>query len=111
MEETKKNKPNWFRIIMIILFVSYISLYVLNTTGYYNGSIKRKVEFTNEQIRLFESDVEAGKEVDINDYLKDKNKNYVNGASRLGYNVSASIDKLLNKGIKKFVKLLNKLLS
>lgn len=111
MEENKKKHPNWFKIIMILLFISYLSLYILNITGYYNGSIRRKVEFTSEQIELFEKDIKDGKEVDINDYLKDQNKNYVNGASRLGYNISTNVDKLLNKGIKEFVKVLNKLLS
>lgn len=109
--EEKKKKTNWFKIIMIILFIAYISLYTLNVTGYYDGSIRRKVELTDEQIALFENDIKDGKEIDVNNYLKNQNYDYTNGASRLGYTISTSVDKVLNKGIKEFVKVLNKLLS
>jgi len=107
----KKKKINYFKIILILLFITYISLYALNVSGYYDGSIRRKVEFTNNQIKEFESDIANGETVDIKDYLKDQNKDYTNGASRLGYQISKNVDSFLNKGIKDFFRLLTKFLS
>ncbi len=107
----KKKKPNYFKIILILLFIAYISLYTLNVSGYYEGSIRKKVEFTNTQIEEFESDIKKGEAVDIKDYLKDQNKDYTNTASRLGYQISKNVDSFLNRGIKDFFKLLTKFLS
>lgn len=107
----KKKKINYFKIILILLFIIYISLYTLNVSGYYDGSIKKKVEFTSEQIKEFESDIENGEPVDVKDYLKGQNKDYTNGASRLGYQVSKNIDNFLNRGIKNFFKLVMKFLT
>jgi len=107
----KKKKINWFKIIMMLLFITYISLYVLNVSGYYDGNMRRKVEFTESQIAEFEKDIAEGKNVEIKDYMKDKNRDYTNGVSRVGYTLSSKINKVFNKGIKEFVKILSKLLS
>ena len=105
----KKKKTNWFKIIITTLFIAYISLYILNITGYYDGSVRRKVEFTSMQIEKFENDVKNGVNVDIEDYLKEQNKNYTNNASRLGYTISSNVDKFLNEGIKGVIKVLSKI--
>ncbi len=107
----QKKKTNWFKIIMIILFVGYISLYVLNLSGYYDGNIRRKVAFTDAQIAAFEQDIKNGKTVDTKDYLKDQNKDYTNNVSKLGYSLSKGIDSFLNKGIKNIIGILGKILS
>lgn len=107
----KKKKTNWFKIILIALFVIYMSLYSLNASGYYDGSMRRKVEFTEEQIKEFEQDIADGKNVEIKDYLKDQNRDYTNGVSRIGYSISTKVNTFFNKGIKEFVKILSKLLS
>ncbi len=107
----EKKKINWFKVVIIFLFIIYISLFALNLTGYYDGSIRRKVEFTSKQIAQFEKDIEDGKNIDLNDYLEDQNKNYTNNASKLGYTISSNVDKFLNTGIKEILKILGKLLS
>lgn len=107
----KKKKTNWFKIALLGLFIIYISLYALNVTGYYDGAMRRKVEFTNSQIQQFESDIEKGEIVDLNDYLKEQNKDYTNTVSRFGYAFSKNVDDFLNKGIKDVIKFLGKLLS
>ncbi len=105
----QKKKMNWLQVVLIILFITYMALYVLNETGYYDGSIRRKVEFTEEQIQEFEKDVENGKKIDMNKYLKGQTKNYTNVTSKIGYELSTSIEKLLNEGIKDIIKVLSKL--
>lgn len=108
--ETKK-KTNWFKIVIGFLFIAYISLYILNLSGYYDGSIRRKVEFTEEQILEFEEDIANGEIVDLKEYLDSRNKDYTNGASRLGYEISKNVDSFLNRGIKDILDLIGKLLS
>ena len=98
----KKKKLNWFKITLIFLFIIYISLYALNATGYYDGNIRRKVEFTESQIKEFEEDIANGKVVDIESYLEDQNKDYTNNASKLGYTLSKNVDDFLNKASKMY---------
>lgn len=106
-----KKKTNWFKYIICGFFIMYIALYILNITGYYDGSIRRKVSFTSEQIEQFEKDVENGETIDINDYLKNQNKNYTNGFSKLGYSISSGVEKFLNEGIKGVISVLGKFFS
>ena len=47
----KKKKRNWFKITIIALFIAYISLYILNVSGYYDGNLRNKIQFTEEQIQ------------------------------------------------------------
>lgn len=107
----KKKKINWFKVVLVFFFIVYIALYALNETGYYDGNIRRKVEFTESQIKEFEADIASGKVVDIESYLDDQNKNYTNNVSKLGYTVSKNVDDFLNKGIKNVLAILGKLLS
>lgn len=106
-----KKKINWFKIIITGLFIVYIALYLLNVSGYYDGNIRRKVEFTESQIEEFERDVAKGENIDIKKYLEDQTKDYTNGASRVGYSISKNIDSFFNRGIKEALKILTKLLS
>lgn len=106
--ETKK-KPNYFKIVIITLFIIYISLYILNYSGYYDGNIRKRTELTSAQIKKFEEDVQNGEYVDLNDYLKDQNKNYTNKTSKIGYIISSNTEIFLNEGIKEIIKVLGKL--
>lgn len=106
--ETKK-KPNYVKIILIGLFFAYTVLYVLNVTGYYNSNLRRKFTFTDEQIKTFEKDVKNGEKIDLKDYLKDREKNYTNNTSNMGYTISTNVEAFLNEGIKDFIQILSKL--
>ena len=102
MKENKHKKINklfsWF---LFILFITFITLYISQATGYYEYEQARKTAFTEEQIQKFEQDVKDGKEIDINDYLENTNKNYQNNISRLSLNVSEGIGKYAKMGIEK----------
>lgn len=106
-----KKKFNWFKALMSVLLIVYVSLYVLNVSGYYDANMRRKVEFTESQIEAFERDVAAGEKVDIKDYLESQNKDYTNNVSKFGYNLSTNIDSAFNRGLQEFLKILTKLLS
>lgn len=105
----EKKKINWIRIILIILFIGYISLFFLNKTGYYDSALRRKTALTNEQIKKFESDIRNGKQIDIDDYLIDETKDYTNTTSKAGYYISTSVEKILNDGIKSIGSIFKKL--
>ncbi len=96
---------------MMFLIVVYLALYFLNVSGYYDGNIRRKVEFTDSQIEAFERDIAAGEQVDIKDYLKDQTKDYTNNVSRFGYKFSTSVEKFVGTSLDEILKILSKLLS
>ena len=106
--DEKKKKNNIFIKILSVLFLIYISLYMMDNLGYYNINTKNKV-LTEEAIKEFESDVKNGKSIDIKNYVGD-NTNYKNFYSNLGYNLSIGVDNVLNKGLKKVGDILKKLL-
>ncbi len=105
----EKKKINWLKIALIVFFIGYLSLYILDKTGYYDSSMRKKTEFTNNQIKRFEQDVKDGKQVDINDYLIDENKDYTNNTSKVGYYISSSIEKILSDSIKNIGNIFKKL--
>ena len=105
MEEQKKK--NIFLKILLILFIIYFVLYIMDNLGYYNVATKNKI-ITEEKIKEFESDVKNGKNIDIKEYVNDET-NYRNTYSNIGYQSSLFIDTTLNKGIKKMSKILKKL--
>lgn len=73
--------------------------------------MRRKVEFTDEQIKEFEKDVANGEKVDIKDYLAAQDKDYTNNISRFGYKLGLHIDSFFNKSIEEIINVLSKLLS
>lgn len=107
--EEKKPKPNYFKIILIILIIIFLSLYFMNIVGYYDVNRNRTI-LTEEQIKQFERDIENGEYIDINDYLEPKNKDYDNSFSNISLNISNGIDTFLNKFLQKALKMMGKLL-
>lgn len=86
---------------MFILFITFITLYISQATGYYEYEQARKTAFTKEQIEQFEKDVKDGKEIDVNKYLENTDKNYQNNLSKFTLDVSENISKYTKLGIEK----------
>lgn len=97
-----------FKIIFWVLLITFITLYLSQATGYYEYELHQKVVLTEEKIRQFEKDVAEGKNIDIEDYLENTNKNYSNKASSIGYYLSSTIGKYVRIGIEEALKALNK---
>ena len=104
MEE--KKKKHIFLKIILILFLIYFTLYIMDNLGYYNIASKNKI-ITEEKMKEFERDVKNGKSIDIKEYVRDET-NYKNSYSNLGYQSSIFIDATLNKGFKNIGKILKK---
>lgn len=88
-----------FRNIMVSLFIIFIALFISQANGYYEYNAYKKVALTNEQIKEFESDLKAGKKIDIKDYVENTKKEYGNNISDTGLSVSLKIEKYIKKAI------------
>ncbi len=108
MEETTTNR-NYFLIIMLFLFVIFLILYISTEAGYFEYKTHTKTVLTNESIKKFESDIQKGKNVKLENYITSEKIDYSNIVSDTGYNTGLLIETFMNKGIKKTVKILNSL--
>lgn len=88
-----------FIIMLSILFAIFITLYISQTTGYYNYEQYKKTELTKEKIAEFERDLKEGKEIKIDNYINKTEVNYNNNASLMGLKISNTIKKYMKKGI------------
>lgn len=108
MEPKKKNK-NVFLIIMILLFITFISLYISQIGGYYEFTQYNKKTITEEAMKQFEKDIEDGKEIKMENYISSSYKDYSNNVSNLGMKTSSSIENFMTKGIKNIFKVIKTL--
>ena len=105
--EYEKKKNNYFLRVLLVFFIIFISLYVMDNLGYYNIASKNKI-ITEEKMKEFESDVKNGKQIDVKEYIRD-DTNYKNIYSDMGYNSSLLIDQALNKSFTNIGRILKKL--
>lgn len=94
-----KKKTKFLKFIFIMCFVSYLTFYIAGQTGYYEYNARKKMTFTKEQIEKFEKDVKEGKNIDMEDYLRNTDKNYQNKISKATLSLSENISKITRKGI------------
>ena len=99
----KKKPMHPFFKILIILFMIYSVLFILNETGYYEKSVKNRTIITEQKRIEFEKNIEDGKVVSIVSYLPErqdysnvltKSANYL--ANRLGDIADNNIDGVWN---------------
>ncbi len=107
MEENKSKDK--FMIILTILFIIFLIIYFTYKKGYYEYKVHNRTILTKENIKRFEKDVEDGKDVSINDYLVSNYTDYSNNLTDLGCNIGKFVEKFMNKGIKKALKVLGAL--
>ena len=105
--EEKNKKNNLFLKVLLTFFIIFISLYFMDSLGYYNIATKNKIITENKMIE-FENDIKNGKRIDIKKYTVD-DIYYNNIYSDIGYETSLVIDTVLNKGFKNVGKVLKKL--
>ncbi len=100
MEEVKKKKANPVLIFIIIMFIVFISLYFAGITNLYQYGQYNKMTITKEAMEKFESDVDSGKNIKIEDYLDTTTKDYTTPISKLGNKTSKMVETFMTKGIK-----------
>jgi hypothetical protein len=101
MEEKKKNKGSkifWYTLLFFL--IAFIALYISEATGYYEFAKHKQVELNQVKIEEFEQDVKAGKEINVKDYIEERDISYQNKASNIGSKLSEEIENLLQGGLK-----------
>ena len=104
-------KTNLARLIVLILVFLFFVLYFMQASGYNEYTRNRENMLTEEQIKEYEEDIEAGKDVTIKDYLNKDKVNYENKVSELGLDLSRLIEDIFNKGMNVFFEMLNEAVS
>ena len=104
-------KTNIARLIILILVFLFFVLYFMQASGYNEYTRNRENMLTEEQIKEYEEDIEAGKDVTIKDYLNKDKVNYDNKVSDLGLDLSELIGDVFNKGMNAFFEMLNEAVS
>ena len=101
--------PNKILKITLLLFVLFLIMYISKESGLYEYKTYTKTRITNEAILKFEKDVEEGKNVKIEDYLSNEYHDYSNIFNKSGTELGYIVEKIMNEGIKKTLKVFNKL--
>ena len=96
-KESKKSKY-FFRTLFGFLVV-FVALLIAFESGYYESRMSNRAVLTKEAMDRLESDVEEGKVVDIEDYLKSDRVDYSNGITKLGNKISNGISKIMTNGL------------
>ena len=100
---------NFLKIVFIFLFICFLTLFMATSSGYYEYSNNQKTRFTEEMILKFEKDVSEGKNVNINDYLEDKSKNYNNKVTDFGDTLSSIINETMGFVLEKSFSIIEKM--
>ena len=94
-------KEKIFKTIFILLLIAYLTLYFSGISGYYEYQNYQKMTLTAEQIKQFEEDVKSGKEVDVDDYIKeeriDYNNKLANAGKKLSYTIKDTVSTILTE--------------
>ncbi|MDD3392120.1 MAG: hypothetical protein PHE54_01030 [Bacilli bacterium] len=109
-EDKIKIANNVFKFIFIALLIAFTTLYLSQATGYYEYEQYQKTVLTEEKIKQFEEDVLAGKNIDINDYIDNTDKNYQNKISRMGLNISSQIGDVVKTSLEGLFKFLSEVI-
>ncbi|MEG0799336.1 MAG: hypothetical protein RR228_03200 [Bacilli bacterium] len=107
MENTKKK--NYFIIVLLILFIIFISFYTASISGYYDASEYNKAVLTKESMERFEKDLKDNKDISVKNYMSQSYKSYSNNLSSVGAKTGRSVEYIMKKGISKTFKVLSKL--
>lgn len=101
MEENKKNKiinKIFWKLFLALLF-GFGALYLSEVSGYYEFQEHKQVVLTNEKIKEFEADIKEGKDINIKDYINEKEVNLDNSFSNAGIFFSETIGEWVQNGL------------
>ena len=87
------------KLIVIIILISFISLYTTTIGGYYENYISKKNTLTEEAIKRFENDVREGKPIVASNYIEEE-KTYGNKAAKLASEISKLVSLTFEKVMK-----------
>lgn len=100
-------KANFARLVALILIFLFSILYFMQLNGYNEYAQNKRNMLTDEEIKEYEEDIAAGKDVTLKDYIKDDKNDYTNNMAKIGLDLSYFIENTFNKGMNAFFKMLN----
>ena len=113
MEENKKYKiysKIFWKVFLALLF-GFGALYISEISGYYEFQEHKQVALTNEKIKEFEQDIKEGKNINIKDYIDEKEVDLDNPFSNMGIFFSETIGNCLKDGVDATFRFLNSVFS
>lgn len=95
-------KNNFFRIMVLTVFLIFLALYYSSNAGLIDYQAKNKTSLTEEQIKMFEEDVKNNVQIDLKKYVDNKEDRYDNNISKTTLKLSNTIGETV-EGILNFV--------
>lgn len=86
--------------MLLLLFIIFLIIFFSSKSNYCEYANHKKMIITSENIDKFEKDISEGKNVNINDYVKDESKDYSNNITKVGDFISNNIFDFSNKIVK-----------
>lgn len=93
-------KESIFKFILLCFIICFLVILFAGKTGYYEKKLRDNSILTEEQIKKFEEDLKNGKNVDISNYVINKNKDYTTKLTSDVYSVSLKLEKTIDKIVK-----------
>lgn len=93
-------KESIFKFILLCFIICFLVILFAGKTGYYEKKLRDNSILTEEQIKKFENDIKEGKNVDINNYVINENKDYTTNFTNDVYSVSLKVEKTIDKIVK-----------
>lgn len=93
-------KESIFKFILLCFIICFLVILFAGKTGYYEKKLRDNSILTEEQIKKFEEDLKNGKDVDISNYVINKNKDYTTKLTSDVYSVSLKVEKTIDKIVK-----------
>ena len=85
------------KIVVYTTVIIFLCSYFIETSGYYEYNLQHRKNLTEEGIKQFEEDVKEGKDIDINDYLKQTNIDYSNKLTKTTSNASIKLNNYIKE--------------
>ena len=96
-----------FKIFVLVLVIMFTAFFLVTTGEYYEHKLRENTILTNEAIERFEKDIKEGKNIDLDNYIPNNNKDYSNGMSNFNKSVSGTIDKVFSETLRYLFKSIN----
>ena len=103
-----KNKKIFHFFMFFLLFV-FICSYFVEYSGYYEYSLANQRNLTEKQIQQFENDVKLGKNIDLNEYLKNQTTDYSNQLTKTTSEFNLKLNEYLKQMLQNTFKIFEKL--
>ena len=90
---------NGVKIITLLLFIIFITLFFASYTGYYDYENKKTKVLTEQQMKKFELDVKNGVNLDLESYIVKPKNSYQSVLSKLGSKTSKTVSTIISSSV------------